>query len=113
MTVVELLMACRGAGLEIDAAGDWIEARRRSPRSQLTSELRRELVVLKPEIMRLLRRVDRIDDLQEICPSCDELFVDLMGFRRCGECERGAPRKHLRLMSTEQCRRLPAGGGLK
>ena len=88
MKAVEVLMACRCAGLEVRAEGDSLRVRRLTALSQLTPDLRQALLDRKPEILRLLRRDDRIDSLQEICPTCEELFVDLMGFGRCGRCVR-------------------------
>ena len=64
MTGVEVLMACRCALFEVRVTGDELQLEPTSPTASLTPELHRELLVHKAEILELLGRADRVDELQ-------------------------------------------------
>jgi hypothetical protein len=89
MTPVGVLMTCRMAGLRVRTNGEKIQL---SPARKVTPEIAQLVTAHKPKLLALLRRTDRIDNLQDICPGCGDLFVDLLGHGVCLRCVRPAGR---------------------
>jgi len=83
VTLVDLLMTVRQAGITVRAKGDVLRA---YPAHRLTPEISAVLKENKAALLVLLRRHARMDQLQDICPDCGDLFVDICGHGRCLAC---------------------------
>jgi hypothetical protein len=88
MGVADILADCRARGVVVTVRGGRLHV---APRARLVDAsgrdgLRQRLAAHAPEVIRLLSRADRVSALQEICPGCEALFVDVRGFGRCRDC---------------------------
>ena len=66
MTVGELLLTCRGAGIVLSPAGDALDED--APAHALTPDLHEELAARKPELLEVLWRLDAMRRLAVEAP---------------------------------------------
>ena len=83
MGVVSILLECRAYGVTVAAHGGRLSV---APAAAAPPKLQAAIRANAPALLRLLSRRDRTGDLQEICGSCDALYVDVRGFGRCSRC---------------------------
>jgi hypothetical protein len=83
MGATGILLDCRSRGVTVAVRGGRLHV---APVHRLTPALRAALTEQAPALVRLLSRPDRVSDLQEICRSCDALFVDVRGLGQCSNC---------------------------
>ena len=103
MTVTELVLTCRGAGIALRAAGDALDVD--APAHALTPDLRAELAARKPELLEVLWRLDAMRRLAiqaprpvvyarpeaqggpGYCFSCGDELAHPTAYGRCTPCD--------------------------